>query len=206
MSETTSIATTAANNEIAQTAEVIFGKAKDALNQFIKRAPDMFAKYTENLNGIEKMSDEQAVTELEATYSKIASKAKEYAEIMKRIPSYADSLEVKDMETLKNTFNSLAAEVKEAKTASSKVKKAIKLIGTLLLIIGKKILQVGVAIAKKMLVVGIRIAAIAGGFVITLITKAARLVKKAIDFYREAIGTSKNDVYDLSEEEYTVLC
>lgn len=206
MSETTSIATTAVSNEIAQTADGMFAKAKNAVNGFIKAAPDVFARFSKKLENVSNMDDEEAAQALEDFYKESADKMNSYAETMKSIPGYANSFDVKNLETLKNAFDSLATEVKEAKTASSKIKKAIKLVGTLLFIIGKKILEVGVMIAKKMLVVGIRIAVIVGGYVITLITKAAKLAKKAIGFYREAIGTSKNDVYDLSEDEYTVLC
>lgn len=206
MSETTSIATTAVNNEVAKTAEGMFAKIKNSVNSFIKEAPDVFAKFSKNLSNIANMSDDEAAETMEKFYSDLADKAEEYAEFAKTIPSCANTIAVKSSEDMCKDFKALAAEVKDAKKTGDKVKKAFKLVGTALCVIGKKILQAGVRAAKKLLVVGIRVTCIVTGFMITLITKAVKAVKKSIGYYREAIGTSKNDVYDLSEEEYTVLC
>lgn len=206
MSETTSIATTAVNNEVAKTAEGMFERIKNSINNFMKEAPDAFADFSKNLNNVANMSDDEAAETMEKFYSNLADEAAEYAGFAKTIPACGKDIAAKNFEGMCKDFKALAAEVKDAKKTGDKIKKAFKLVGTALYVIGKKILQAGVRAAKKLLVIGIRVTCIVTGFVITLITKAVKAVKKSIGYYREAIGTSKNDVYDLSEEEYTVLC
>lgn len=212
---TTANNTVNTNNAAAKEAEGMFAKAKNTINSFIKACPEQFAQFTEKLNNISNMNDEQAAKELENVYGKMAAQAKECADTIKKIPSLANSLDVKNLEDMSVAFDILAAEIKNADKTSVKIKKAIKLVGTLLYIVGRKVAKFAINAAKKLLVVGIRIAAIAGGFVITVITKGIKAVKKAFRFGK-AYKTVKAEekarknapftVDDLEEEDFEVEC
>lgn len=212
---TTTMNMNAVNNETAKAAEGMFARIKNSVNSFIKEAPDAFADFSKKLNNVANMSDEEAAETMEKFYSNLADEAAEYAEFAKTIPACGKDTAAKNFEGMCKDFKALAAEVKDAKKAGDKVKKALKLVGTALYVIGKKILQAGVAAAKKLLVVGIRVTCIVTGFMITLITKGIKTVKKAFRFGK-AYKTVKADekarknapltVDDLEEEDFEVEC
>lgn len=187
------------NQLIAQSAQGFINKRVTDLKSLIKAAPGILADGAAALEGISNMTDEQAKKALEKSFNDCAKSAKATADRFRSIPATARQADT--FEKFCATLSDMAKEVKEADTFKGKFLKVAKIVGVFFWKVASSLLQNLKKAAMWVLVTGIQVLCVVGGFIIRCITAAARSAKRLFGMTRAL--TADNTV-TLSQNEYKI--
>lgn len=200
-----------ANQAAAAQAEGFLARIRSAMNTLIHGAPEVVASAADYLNAVSSASDEDVQSAVELTFQEYADTCRNIVGVIRRIPSQADSIEVRNLENAEKVFRAAVDEIKERKGFAAKAKTTLRLIATALYLVAKKCGQFALKAAKAIIVTGIRILAVGGSFIIRIVTAGVKAVRngfrglKALAHKRKDNKVRENapfTVDDMEDDEF----